>query len=258
MTINFYLIVALILAILVIIIGAIIWRKLRQNDLLKYEFITILIHKFRTPLTRIKWSIDELRIGETDQDKLDNFKNMENSNRDLINLTSTLVDISDPRHSFNSFGNFEKLSLSNLLQNVADSFKDTFSKKQIKFSLNCPSEDVMVNTDKEMTKFLIQILLENALAYTPNNGQVSLLLEVSSNKAVVSVVDNGIGIKKDNLNLIFTRSYRAENAKITDREGFGVGLHLARSVARRYKGDMKVYSDGEGKGSIFKLILPMV
>jgi len=256
MTINFYLVTALILAILTLAILAVVWRKSRRDDLLKYEFITILIHKFRTPLTRIKWSMDELRIGETDQNKLDSFKNMENSNKDLINLTSMLVDISDPRHSLNSFGHFEKLSLPDLLKSVADSFKDTFSKKQIEFSLNCPSGDVMVNINKEMAKFLIQILLENAFAYTPKSGKVSLFLEVSSNKAIVSVIDNGIGIKKDNLNFIFTRSYRTENAKITDKEGFGVGLHLARSVARRYKGDMKVYSEGEGKGSTFKLILP--
>lgn len=251
-------ITTLISAILAVTIGVIIWRQLHRGDLLKYEFITIIAHKFRTPLTEIKWSIDELSERETDKDKLKSFENIKNSNKKLIDLTSTLVELSNPGKSLDSLENFEKLSLCVLLKSVTDSFKDAFLRKKIMFSLNCPIEDVIVSVHKERVKFVIQTLLENALAYTPQNGKVSVLLESFSDFASISVIDNGIGISKSNINLIFTKFYRTGKAKITDTKGFGIGLYLARSIAKRHNGDIKVYSEGEDKGSTFKFTLPKV
>lgn len=249
-------ITALISAVLTVTIGVMVWKQLRKDDLLKYEFITIIIHKFRTPVTQIRWSIEALRSEETNLDKIASLNDMENSSKKLIDLTSALIELSNPDNPSNSLGYFEKISLRVLLKTVTDSFQDAFSKKQITLSLNLPVSDIFVNVDKERVKFVIQTLLENALAYTPSNGKVSLSLELVSDKAVVSVIDNGIGIKKDDLGMIFTRFFRTEKAKTTDTEGFGIGLYLARLVARRHKGDIKVYSEGEEKGTSFKFTLP--
>ncbi len=251
-------ITALISAILAVTIGVIVWRKLRRGDLLKYEFITIITHKFRTPLTQIKWSIEELRAEETNQEKLKGFEDLKKFNQKLIDLTSTLVELSDPKNSLDFSQHFEKLSLNDLLKSVSDSYKEIFSKKQIVFSLSCPAYNIMANADKERVKFVIQTLFENAFAYTLPHGKVSFTLESFSDKACISVTDNGIGINKRDLDLIFTRFYRTKNAKIADTEGFGIGLYLARSIARRYKGDLQVFSEGEGKGSTFKFTLPKV
>src|SRR3989344_2486911 len=242
-------ITTLVLAILSVTVGVIIWRQLRKSDLLKYEFITIITHKFRTPLTQIKWSIEELRAAETDKNKLHSLEDVKGFNQKLIDLTSTLVEFSGSQSSANPFGHFEKVSLPDLLKNSADSYKDLFSKKQIIFSLDCSVADVMVRIDKERVKFVIQTLLENALAYTPSLGKVSVLLESSSNNVSISVVDTGIGINKNNISLLFRGFYRTVNAKVADTEGLGIGLYLARSVAKRNKGDIEVYSEGEGKGS---------
>lgn len=239
-------------------IGVSVWNKLRENDLLRYEFITIIAHKFRTPLTQIKWSVEELSKIETDAIKVTNLQNIDDSNKKLIDLTGALIDLSNSENTFGSKVSFEECSLCDLLKNVADYYKNVFSKKKIIFSLQCPIFDVRSNVDVERFKFVIQTLLENAFAYTPNGGNVSLNLESSSNKAYILVSDNGIGINKNNISHIFNRFYRTENAMITDTEGFGVGLFLARSIAKRHGGDIKVYSDGEGKGSTFKFILPKI
>ncbi len=245
-------------AILVVTVGVVIWWQLRRSDLLKYEFFSIIIHKFRTPLTQIKWSVEELEGVEIDQNKLQSLRYIKSFNQKMIDLTGTLVELSNSKSSKTIFGRFEKVSLCDLLKNVTDSYKDMFSKKQITLSINCPVKDVMVKIDKERIKFVIQTLLENAVSYTPPHGKVSVVIETSSNNVSISITDTGIGISKNDINSLFTGFYRTGKAKVADTEGFGIGLYLSQAIARRYNGDIKVYSEGEGKGSTFKFTLQKV
>jgi signal transduction histidine kinase len=101
----------------------------------------------------------------------------------------------------------------------------------------------------------LSALLENACTLTPTGKKVRVLLTKHFNKAIITVLDDGIGISKEEMPLIFTKFYRSEAARRIDTEGFGMSLYLSKAIIRRHKGDIKVASAGLGTGSRFDLIL---
>ena len=86
---------------------------------------------------------------------------------------------------------------------------------------------------------------------------MTISLARSGKKAMIAVTDTGIGIKRDDLQRIFSRFYRAKGAQLADTEGFGIGLSLARSIVNHHGGKIEAFSEGEGKGSAFTILLPI-
>jgi signal transduction histidine kinase len=117
---------------------------------------------------------------------------------------------------------------------------------------------MFVKIDRQRMEFVLQTLLENALTYTPSGKNVDVIVSKVGHKAIISVVDHGIGIDKADMPRIFDKFFRADNARATDTEGFGVGLYLSQAIARRHKGTMDVTSDGVGFGSTFTITLKTV
>jgi signal transduction histidine kinase len=249
-------IVPLISSLVGVAVGFLIWRKLRESDLLKYEFITVIAHKFRTPLTQTKWAAEELVAAESDPEKRKNLSYITQSNEKLVNLTGTLIELADADKEIEQLYAFKKVSLCDLIQSSAESMRDSFVKKGINFVVECPATDLYANVDRDKISFVIQTLLENALAYTAG-GKVSLAIARSGGKSLISITDNGIGISKNDLQMIFSKFYRSHKARAADTEGFGVGLYLAQSIAKRHGGKIEAYSEGEGKGATFTLWLPL-
>lgn len=234
-----------------------IWEKLRENARLKYEFVTIIAHKFRTPLTYIKWSSDGLINDEHDPYKKQVLMDIKRGNESLIKLTNTLLEITESDSKSRSSYEYGRLNLCDFVHEVAESYRDAFHQKNIFFSVACMEDQIFVKVDKARMEFVVQVLLENALAYTTTGKDVEVVVGHEGRKAVVSVADHGIGMDPRTLSHLFAKFYRAENAQRMDTEGFGVGLYLARSVVRRHGGRLEAYSEGPGKGSTFRIVLKM-
>lgn len=251
-------IVPLISSLIGVGVGFLVWRKLRESDLLKYEFITVIAHKFRTPLTQTRWAAEDILSTVTDPETRRNLSYITQSNEKLVNLTGTLIELADTDSNVKDLYHFEKWSLCTLVQAVAESLSESLAKKRLSFSTECPPRDLFANVDREKISFVIQTLLENAVAYTPSGGKVSISITRTGGKGLVSVTDTGIGISKQDVPFIFSKFYRSHRARSADTEGFGVGLYLAQSIARRHGGRIEAYSQGEGQGSTFTLLLPLV
>jgi two-component system sensor histidine kinase ResE len=250
----FLLFTVLVIAIIVTIIF--ITKRLRENNHMKYEFITIVAHKFRTPLTYIKWVCDSLIPDETDSFKKKSLEDVKKSNQKIIDLTSTLIEIADAESSGGATYVFEKVSAYDFVKDISDRFKDTIHEKNLFFSLNCDKKDALIKIDKSRLEFVISTMIENACIYTPPGQNISINIGVELFKVYISIQDSGIGISKKDLPHIFSKFYRGKNARNTDTEGFGVGLYLASSIVRRLGGKVSVFSEGEGRGSTFTVILP--
>lgn len=244
---------------LLLFLGLIIWaiiKKLSGNEILKYEFITIIAHKFRTPLTQVKWISEELLKSEQDPYKHQSLQDIEQSNEKLIKLTNTLIELTDSDNNSASTYAFEKVMLCEFVRTVSNSLKNSFHEKNIFFSVQCPPNDTQVKIDPQRMEFVLQTLLENALTYTTPGQNVDVIIQKENRKVIIAITDHGIGIDKRDLPHVFTKFFRAQNAQATDTEGFGVGLYLAQSVVRRHKGNINVYSEGIGTGSTFVITLP--
>jgi two-component system sensor histidine kinase ResE len=115
----------------------------------------------------------------------------------------------------------------------------------------------LVNADHARITQVLTNLMDNALNYTPDNGQITVLAKATHSYVHISVKDSGIGISKDNQEKIFDRFYRAEDSEVQRVPGTGLGLAIVRSLIEMHGGRLKVESE-LGKGSTFTFNLPVV
>jgi len=248
--------ILVLIVIIIFIVG--LWRKIRQNEELKTEFITIVAHKFRTPLTQTRWLTETLLSDEKDPYKKESILEIQKANQGLINLTNTLIELTDSDSSSVASYMFEKIALCSMVRSVGESMKDLFKEKNLFFSVKCPENEVYVKGDRARLEFVIQTIFDNAIVYSPTGKNVEISVEGSGRTSTVSVRDHGIGIDPSDLERIFTKFFRSEEAQRIDTEGFGICLYLARAITRRHHGKIEVFSEGRGYGSTFKVILPKV
>ncbi len=250
-------IIVLALVILVVMAGLLL-RRIRQGEAMRYEFITMIAHKFRTPLTSIKWLLESMVSSEIDPQKKENLSDLVTSNEKLIALTGTMVELTDLDNQTKSLYSWETIPFCDFVRSVFDQYKNAFHEKNIFISLQCSDPDLLVTIDRSRMEFVLQTLFENSCNYTPTGKNVDVTVVRKGRKAVLSVTDNGIGIDNSDLPKIFSKFFRTENARRADTEGIGVGLFLAKSIVRRHHGHMVVYSAGINQGSTFTLTLPSV
>jgi len=244
--------------VLLIGIAITIRRKIRDNEVLKYEFITIIAHKFRTPLTQLKWLIEGLLENEQDSGNRESLGEMGQSTERLINLTGTLIELTNAETENKATYNIETVPICEMTKLVTGSFKNAFHDKNIIFSVNCEIKDeAYAEVDRTRLEFAVQTLLENSYHYTPPGRTVTVSVSVEGHKVMISVSDNGIGISAADLPKIFSKFYRTQNAKSMDTEGFGVGLYFSQSIVHRFKGKIEVFSEGLDRGSTFRIVLPL-
>lgn len=244
------------LAVLVLIVILEIVQHVRNSEKMKYEFITIIAHKFQTPLSQIKWIAENIKSEETSPYTKENIGELQKANENLINLTGTLIEMTDSDNTAKSAYNFERIDLCDLLRKTADSMKNIYKEKNIAFSVSCAQNDIAVSADKTRLEFVIQTILNNAFNYTPTGKSISASIDIDAKKAVLSVRDDGIGIAKDDMSRIGKKFFRGHNSSQMDTEGFGVSLYLADTIIRRHKGIISISSGGVGMGTIATITLP--
>ncbi len=242
---------------LAVFIGGVIWEKMRDLDVLKYEFVTIITHKFRTPLTRIKWATEMLRGNQTSPEAEHSVVEIEKANEALVELTDLLASLSNTEDSQYTY-KYEHLDLCQAVKNVVNDLNSRIKNKGVNVSINCPQDEVKINADARRISFVLQTLVENAASYTNTGGNVSIRIKRELNKAVIEVQDSGIGISREDMPRIFMKFFRSHAAKAADTEGIGIGLFISKHVLIRHGGTISVHSDGLSLGSLFTVKLPAI
>jgi len=251
--INYILILLSVAIVLLISIFSIIWKKNKKLEALKQEFITSVAHKFRTPLTHIKWASENLSSRLTSEDDKAQLTYIKNADEKLVELSSLLMNISEAENQSYEY-NIKKNSISNIVEEIADGHKEQYTIKKLNVIKDI-QPDIVTDFDESRIKFVIQTFTENAMHYTPLNGTIHISLIQTGKDIVFSVKDSGIGISQDELPKLFNKFYRGNNAKLSDSEGMGIGLYMSKEIINRHGGKIWAYSQGEGKGSIFSFSL---
>jgi signal transduction histidine kinase len=151
--------------------------------------------------------------------------------------------------------NFEDVELKELITGLSANVEALAQDKGIKLTVDA-KEDLIVNGDKVKLRQLFINILENAVRYTPNDGNISVSLVRSESDALVTITDTGIGIPPEHLPHIFERFYRVDKARSRAEGGVGLGLAIAKIVADSHGGKIEVESV-EGKGTSFYISLPL-
>lgn len=230
----------------------------KRVDAMKSEFVTISAHQLRTPLSAIKWTLEMLLegdLGELNEKQKEHLKMTFHSNERMINLVNNLLNlavIEEGRY----LHNLVPTNIEEICQSVIDYFKLAIEQKKINFIFNRPKEKIKtISIDKEKIFLVIQNLIDNALRYTQNCGQVAVFLKSDNIKIEFCIKDNGIGIPKNQLPKVFSKFFRAPNAVKLETEGNGLGLYIAKNIIEAHKGRIW-FESIEGKGSTFCFNLP--
>jgi signal transduction histidine kinase len=120
------------------------------------------------------------------------------------------------------------------------------------------SSDLETMCDTAHIRFVIKTIIENAIQYTKEGGNIHVTNTIDRNKIFFSVKDSGIGINPNEIKLIFSKFYRTEEARSMDTEGMGIGLFVSKEIINRHKGKILADSEGVGKGSTFSFWIPRI
>ena len=249
----FSIILLLLIGIMVYIYRTILMKRRIEEEAnkAKLQFFTNISHELRTPLTLIADPVNYI-IHD------DNLNSQQRSmlqivQRNVLVLTQLVSEILDFRKVQN--GKME-LRLSDF--NLAESMKQwimlfsvSAQKKHIAISMDAP-DTIMLRADQDKIERICYNLLSNALKYTSEGGEISLMAKEEGGRVMISVADNGCGISSDELPYIFDRFYQAKNAG----RGTGIGLAIVKAFTELHHGEVSATSI-EGKGSTFTIYIPV-
>ena len=249
----FSIILLLLIGIMVYIYRTILMKRRIEEEAnkAKLQFFTNISHELRTPLTLIADPVNYI-IHD------DNLNSQQRSmlqivQRNVLVLTQLVSEILDFRKVQN--GKMElRLSDFNLSESMKQwimLFSASAQKKHIAISMNAP-DAVMLRADQDKIERICYNLLSNALKYTSEGGEITLMAKEEGGRVMISVADNGCGISSDELPYIFDRFYQAKNAG----RGTGIGLAIVKAFTELHHGEVSATSI-EGKGSTFTIHIPV-
>ncbi|MCS4485672.1 two-component system histidine kinase PnpS [Staphylococcus americanisciuri] len=227
---------------------------LKKLENLRRDFVANVSHELRTPITSIKGFAETLIDGAKDDPaSLDMFLEiiLKESNR-IQSLVEDLLDLSKIEQ--NATLEKHRIDLTNVARNALSSIKPIADLKSIVLE-DCISDNIYTMADEDkMTQVMVN-LLTNAVNYSPEYKRVTLRVYSEPHQQVIEVIDQGIGIHPNEKYRIFERFYRVDKARSRDSGGTGLGLSITKHIVEAYQGKIDVVSE-EGKGSIFRVILP--
>ncbi len=230
--------------------------RLQEFDRLKTMFIASMSHELRTPLNSIigfTGIILQGATGEITEEQRKQLTMVKGSAAHLLKLINDVIDVSKIETDLAEL-TIEEFDLAELVQEVSDSFSVAADNKGLKLSLDMP-ERLVVKTDKRRTRQVLMNLVSNAVKST-DRGQVAIRAAREDGKVNVSVADTGIGIQKENMELLFKQFTRIPVEGKPTVEGTGLGLYLSKKIADLLGGQIKAQSQF-GKGSKFTFTLPL-
>ncbi|MEK7463820.1 MAG: ATP-binding protein [Patescibacteria group bacterium] len=247
----------LLVSVVMVAVGLIIWKQIRKTDILKYQFINIISHKFRTPLTYIKWETDSIIKDETISETLkERVVSISERNEHLIELTNTLVTLAESE-DFGRVVSKETFSIRSLVDDIVKKFSDRIARQKIYLDLSLGDNISNIFAEKNKIEFVIHSLFDNALSYTPAGGAIRVGIRRSFKSIEVEIKDSGIGFEPSERSFIFSKFYRSPKAQAADTEGMGINLFMCQQIIESNGGRIQASSEGVGKGSVFSFTLPI-
>lgn len=225
-------------------------ERLQENLAKQTQFISDASHELKTPLTVIKSYANFLRRH--------GFENNEMAEEAIQAIHSEATRIQKMTETFLELATLEKenvveikeVNLVPLCQGILKQLKDVYRRE---ITLKSVENSIIINADELKIKQVIIILLDNAIKYS--NDKIDVYLEKNEQYAIIRVKDYGIGISQEEISNIFERFYRVDKARSRETGGSGLGLHIAKSIMKLHKGEIKIKST-EGLGTEIELLLP--
>lgn len=232
--------------------------RLRRLDRAKDEFVSTVSHELRTPLTSIAGYIELFEDGFLDELSPQQRGMLSVVRRNVGRLRTLIEDLLTlSRVEADAFRtSFELVDLGRLTSEAARDMRQPAARAEVVVHESTPAEPVLVRGDAGQLSRAMLNLLSNAVKFSRRGGEVLIEVGRSDGRAVLSVVDHGIGIPADELPTLGTRFFRASNAVESEITGTGLGLRIVTTIADNHGGHLELESQ-EGRGTTARLVVPL-
>ncbi len=245
------------------------FERLAEANRMKSEFISVVSHQLRSPLSNLRWIIELLNSGKVDsvsEKQLEYFKVLKENSDRMRELISDLLIIS--RIETAKFPLKKKeFSLVELIKELIKGLEPLAKASNVEVKFEPKADSPKIFADPSQIRLVIENLLDNAIRYIHpvrndiSNGvkekrMVEIKLEQKKNNLYFEIEDTGVGIPKEDQKYIFQKFFRSENVMRYQTQGSGLGLYIAKSIIERSGGKIGFKSE-EGKGSTFWFNLPL-
>ncbi|OHB03593.1 MAG: hypothetical protein A3B03_02635 [Candidatus Zambryskibacteria bacterium RIFCSPLOWO2_01_FULL_42_41] len=253
--------VVLILTAILFAIGNLIVRAFERVALAsksKSEFISIMSHQLRSPLSAVKWQLNFL-LSRDERENADfgavqkYLQTVYNQNERMISSVNDLLEVNRIEDNDLILRPIN-VSLAEVTRRVLEEYKNFASASNVEFELRAES-DQPAFADEERARHVIEHLADNAIRYSPGGGRVLIEIKKTDGKILWQITDHGAGIPKRDQSRVFEKFFRSDHALRYQTEGSGIGLFIAKSIIKKSGGEIGFSSSLE-KGSTFWFTLP--
>jgi two-component system phosphate regulon sensor histidine kinase PhoR len=230
--------------------------RLKELEKIRQDFVANVSHELRTPLTTIKGYAETLLDGALKEDVALQFVSVIKRHTDrLTKIVEDLLTLSTIE-SKEFHLKKERLSISELIRDAVDFVKEAADKKKISISEKETTSSLMVEADRNYLEQVLVNLLDNAIKYGREGGEIEISTAEKDQKEIeISVRDNGMGIPREDLPRVFERFYRVDKGRSQALGGTGLGLSIVKHIVQAHAG--RVWAESQlGEGSTFYFTLP--
>ena len=221
------------------------------------EFTANVSHELKTPMTTIGGYIDGMLDGTIPPEKQQHYMQIVSGEvRRLSRLVRNMLDIAKLQAMGVEESRKTRFDLGEELSDVLITFEQKIYNKHLDVRVDLPDKPVWTRAERDSITQVIYNLIDNAIKFCPDGGRLALRVQVDGGKARVSVENTGPTIDKDELPLLFDRFHKADKSRSADREGWGLGLYIAKTIVGAHGGD--IWATSENGVTQFNFTLPTV
>lgn len=228
----------------------------RISDAAQHAFVAQATHELRTPLTNMQLYVEQLiddELSPRERDSALNVINQEISRLDRI--VGDMLSIAEIQAG-NLHAKSGEVRVQPLLEQLQADYAESAKQKGLTLEFDLPPKYPSIVGDREKLGIVLHNLMGNAVKYTPEGGKITVSVKEEGDRLVTEVTDTGIGISEEDAARVFDRFVRANDSRVAAQTGTGLGLALARDIARLHSGDITLRSELD-VGSTFSFWLPI-
>ena len=231
--------------------------SLEKSEQRRQEFVANVSHELKTPMTTIGGYIDGMLDGTIPPDKQQHYMQIVSSEvRRLSRLVRNMLDISRLQAQGVDESRKTRFDMTDVIGDVLIAFEQKINAKHLNVNVDLPDRAVWTRAERDSIMQVTYNLVDNAIKFCPDGGQLTLRVFADGGKAHTVIQNTGPTIDPEELPLLFDRFHKADKSRSADREGWGLGLYIAKAIVGAHGGD--IHATSENGVTAFEFTLPMV